>query len=124
MIVVDVLFVYRQKPQNMNVESLVGLHNQFMFMQAESQKGLTHPPISDMKLPLLQKYHPFQATYMERVTALRTEPRVTPAMANHDKNMPPICTRWIGAATATQNTTKNHDLDTSCAFDMARIDMY
>ena len=72
--------------QNMNVESLVGLHNQFMFMQAESQKGLTHQPISDMKLPLLQKYYPFQATYIKRVTALRTEPRVTPAMANHDKN--------------------------------------
>ena len=75
----------------MNVETLISLHNQCMFMQAESQKLGTYPLISDMKIPSLQKIYLFQANYMDRVTTLKTEPRVTSAMANHTKT----CRRYV-----------------------------
>ena len=72
----------------------------------------------------LKHFIDYQSKYQERLAVLRSESHERPAEPNSDRNMPPIMKKWIGQMSHHQNPSKNHDLDTTCAFDHARIKKY
>ena len=108
------------------VEAFHKLHNSLMYVC--STKDLKVPldqlagNVMDPKL--LKKFVDYQGNYKERVDLLRTESRATPSETNGDRVMPPIMKKWVGSLLTHQNTTKNHIIDSSCAFDDARIKEY
>lgn len=108
------------------METFQKLHNSLMYVcsDKELKLPLEQLPKTVFDQKLLRKYIDYQAEYHGRVLLLKTEPRARPAEAHGDRIMPPIMKKWIGALNSHQNTTKNHDIDSSCAFDDARISKY
>ena len=104
------------------------LHNALVYIRSDS--AITSPleqvakSVSVLDQKELKHFIDYQSKYQERLAVLRSESHERPAEPNSDRNMPPIMKRWIGQMSHHQNPSKNHDLDTTCAFDHARIKKY
>lgn len=109
-----------------NLEAFIKLHNSLMYVRTVKELAVPLEQLAANVLDpkLFKRYIEYQGNYKDRVDLLRTEPRETPAEANADRIMPPIMKKWIGALSAHQNPHKNHETDSSCAFDDARIKKY
>ena len=110
------------------VERFHKLHNALVYIRSDT--AITSPleqvakSVSVLDQKELKHFIDYQSKYQERLAVLRSENHERPAETNSDRNMPPIMKRWIGQMSHHQNPSKNHDLDTTCAFDHARIKKY
>ena len=104
------------------------LHNALVYIRSDT--AITSPleqvakSVSVLDQKELKHFIEYQSKYKERLAVLRSENCEQPAEPNCDRNMPPIMKKWIGQMSSHQNPSKNHDIDTTCAFDHARIKKY
>jgi len=110
------------------VERFHKLHNALVYIRSDT--AITSPleqvakSVSVLDQKELKHFIEYQSKYKERLAVLRSGNYEQPAEPNCDRNMPPIMKKWIGQMSSHQNPSKNHDIDTTCAFDHARIKKY